>query len=65
MCKMWESDNNGSFDDFPVFVESSKRNRFVFGQAVKQPPAVDFGKGDASGTIDRIGQPNISVEEIG
>ena len=50
---------------FAVLVEGPQRNGLAFGQVVKQPPAVDFGKGDASGTIDRIGQPDISVEEIG
>ena len=53
------------FDGFAVLVEGPQRNGLAFGQVVKQPPAVDFGKGDASGTIDRIGQPDISVEEIG
>ena len=53
------------FDGFAVLVEGPQRNGLAFGQIVKQPPAVDFGKGDASGTIDRIGQPDISVEEIG
>ena len=53
------------FDGFAVLVEGPQRNGLAFGQAVKQPPTVDFGKGDASGTIDRIGQPDISVEEIG
>ena len=53
------------FNGFAVLVEGPQRNGLAFGQVVKQPPAVDFGKGDASGTIDRIGQPDISVEEIG
>ena len=57
---------NGGFDDFPsVCGKVRSGNGLAFGQVVKQPPAVDFGKGDASGTIDRIGQPDISVEEIG
>ena len=53
------------FDGFAVLVEGPQRNGLAFGQVVKQLPAVNFGKGDASGTIDRIGQPDISVEEIG
>ena len=53
------------FDGFAVLVKDPQRNGLAFGQAVKQPAAVDFGKGNTSGTIDRIGQPDISVEETG
>ena len=48
-----------------MLVEGPQRDWLAFGHVVVQPTAVDLSEGNASGTIDRIGQPDISVEEIG
>ena len=48
-----------------MLVEGPQRDWLAFGHVVVQPTAVDLSEGNASGTIDRIGQPDISMEEIG
>ena len=47
-----------------MLVEGPQRDWLAFGHVV-QPTAVDLSEGNASGTIDRIGQPDIAVKDIG
>ena len=48
-----------------MIVEGPQRDWLAFGHGVVQPTAVDLSEGNASGTIDRIGQPDIAVKDIG
>lgn len=41
-----------------MLVEGPQRDWLAFGHVVVQPTAVDLSEGNASGTIDRIGQPD-------
>ena len=48
-----------------MLVEGPQRDWLAFGHVVVQPTAVDLSEGNASGSIDRIGQPDIAVKDIG